>query len=337
MEDKSNQAYDYDIDSHIFLSDDPLVEINDLTLQTVFVSVNQIEIENGGFEENRNILIIENDHDIARDYGLMLTACRFNVSYAYSPDEALKIVYYQGKCFSFIIIDIRMEHGEFFTSQETSNSQCTGAILCREVLEYAPDAKIVALTNSKSANVEALFKDNVNHRFCSKLDYPPDIFCKFIGLLNSYGEDTIDNIEDNSDFAVKLETILKSKNISAINIEELVVGDKYEANQVGAQGPNAHVHDNTFNQVWDQSSGEIDLPNLAKELEALRIELSKSASSADDYSEIGSIANAETEAKNGDGSKALEYLSKSSKWTLDVAQKIGVGVALAAIKVSLGI
>ena len=52
---------------------------------------------------------------------------------------------------------------------------------------------------------------------------------------------------------------------------------------------------------------------------------------------MGAVASAVVVAKHGQGSKALEYLSKTGKWVLDVATKIGTTVAAAAIKESLGI
>lgn len=120
-------------------------------------------------------------------------------------------------------------------------------------------------------------------------------------------------------------------------IQEVTMGDRYSAGQVGAQGPNAHAHDINFNQIWQQNEGKMNLSDLSNELESLRNSLQNEANTAEQFSEIGTIANAEIEAKNGDGPKALESLSKAGKWSLSVAEKIGVGVATAAIKGSLGI
>lgn len=119
--------------------------------------------------------------------------------------------------------------------------------------------------------------------------------------------------------------------------QEIIMGDKYESGQVGAQGPHAHAHDMTFNQVWSQAKHEIDLLVLAKELNALRSEMQKTAKDAEDFAEIGIIANAEIEAQNSAGAKTLSVLSKAGNWTLKVAEKIGVGVATAAIKTAYGI
>lgn len=120
-------------------------------------------------------------------------------------------------------------------------------------------------------------------------------------------------------------------------IREVIMGDKYEAGQVGAQGKNAHAHDMTFNQIWQQNKEKIDLSILNNELEKLRSSLQSSATTAEHYSEIGAIATAEIEAKKGNGANALQALASAGKWSLSVAEKIGVGVATAALKTALGI
>ena len=128
-----------------------------------------------------------------------------------------------------------------------------------------------------------------------------------------------------------------SSDIRTQIIQEVTMGDRYEAGQVGAQGPHAHAHDMTFNQIWNQAKDKIDLPSLAKELNILRDEMQKTAKGAEDFAEIGTIANAELEAQKGDGAQALSALAKAGQWTLKVAEKIGVGVATAAIKTACGI
>lgn len=65
--------------------------------------------------------------------------------------------------------------------------------------------------------------------------------------------------------------------------------------------------------------------------------LKKEAKEPEHDSAIGAIASAETEAKKGNKAKALEYLAQAGQWALDVATKIGVGVATVAIKAALGI
>jgi uncharacterized protein YjbI with pentapeptide repeats len=117
----------------------------------------------------------------------------------------------------------------------------------------------------------------------------------------------------------------------------LTVGDKYIAGQVGAQGPSAHAHDMTFNQLWSQSGHSIDLQALATELATLRRHLRQEAVEPEHDVAIGAIASAEVAAKEGNGPKTFEWLGKAGKWTLDNATKIGVGVATAALKTALGL
>lgn len=128
-----------------------------------------------------------------------------------------------------------------------------------------------------------------------------------------------------------------SGNITQFNIKgDFHVGDFYKAGQVGSQGPNSHAHDITFNQIWNNNKNEIDLNELADQLANLRLELTKKASSPEEYAEIGIVANAEIEAKNGKGAKAMEFLSQVGKWTFNTATALGVAVAANAIKIAAG-
>lgn len=119
-------------------------------------------------------------------------------------------------------------------------------------------------------------------------------------------------------------------------IQELTVGDQYSVGQAGAVGPQSHAHDMTFQQVWNQAAPGIDLDALARELEQLRAALKVAARSADEDVGVGEVAMAEVAARQKDGPKALAHLKAAGKWALEVAEKIGVGVATAAIKSAIG-
>jgi hypothetical protein len=146
--------------------------------------------------------------------------------------------------------------------------------------------------------------------------------------VSKYADKLSDSNFENGKYTHKFRDII---------IKEINMGDKYEAGQVGAQGANASAYNSTFNQVLQKNENKLDLEALRKDLLDLRISMQKEATTAEHFSEIGTIANAEIEAKNGNTSKSLEYLSKTGKWSLEVAEKIGVGVATAAIKATLGI
>jgi hypothetical protein len=94
----------------------------------------------------------------------------------------------------------------------------------------------------------------------------------------------------------------------------------------------------TFNQLWNQSGPSIDLQTLATELATLRQHLRRQAAVEPDHDvAIGAIAEAEKAAKAGNGPKVLEQLSKAGQWALGNAEKIGVGIAIAALKAALGL
>lgn len=126
------------------------------------------------------------------------------------------------------------------------------------------------------------------------------------------------------------------KNISDKAPNTVFMRDHYNIGQAGAVGPRAHAHDMTF-QIWNENKNDIDLSVLAKELAKLRTELKKEASELDHDISIGAIASAENSARESNGPKAFEYLSKTGKWALDIATKIGVPVATEVLKKVIGL
>jgi hypothetical protein len=119
---------------------------------------------------------------------------------------------------------------------------------------------------------------------------------------------------------------------------EVIVGDRYDVRgQAGAVGPNAHVHDVSFNQIWSQRGDDIELPALADELTRLRAALREQATTPDDDRVVADVGQAELSAKSGDGPAALRHLRSAGTWALETATAIGVGVAAAAIKAAAGL
>lgn len=118
---------------------------------------------------------------------------------------------------------------------------------------------------------------------------------------------------------------------------EVIMGDKYDIyGQAGAVGRDAHAHEMTFSQTWQQMQGSIDLAKVAAELRQLQEAMQREAVEPEHKFATGAINAAEQCARDGNGPKMLEYLKSSGKWTLSVAEKIGVGVAAAVIKDALG-
>jgi hypothetical protein len=108
--------------------------------------------------------------------------------------------------------------------------------------------------------------------------------------------------------------------------------DTYNMNgQAGAVGSNAHAHDMTFQQLWSQ--GSLDLPRLAEELAKLRDAMRRETEGTREQDKaVAAVAEAEEAAVQGDGLAVLRHLKAAGKWTLGIAEKIGVAVAVEAIK-----
>lgn len=113
--------------------------------------------------------------------------------------------------------------------------------------------------------------------------------------------------------------------------------DNYSAGQAGAMGPNSRAENISFQQIWSQDQGSIDLPTLARELQFLRTKLREEATEPSHDVAIGEVASAQTAASEGNGPKALEHLKNAGKWAFDTSTKIGIGVATAALKTALGL
>jgi hypothetical protein len=111
-------------------------------------------------------------------------------------------------------------------------------------------------------------------------------------------------------------------------------GDTYNVGQGVGVGRNVKMDNVTVNQM--QSQEKLDLPALADQLARLRSEMKKEATEPEHDVAVGEVAAAESAAKNGDETSTLEHLKNAGKWALDLGIKIGVPVAIEAIKKSAG-
>jgi hypothetical protein len=119
--------------------------------------------------------------------------------------------------------------------------------------------------------------------------------------------------------------------------KETIMGDKYEIHgQAAGVGRNVKIHTVNFNQIWNESGSSLNLAKLADDLARLRDAMAKESTSAEQFAAVGNVASAEVEARKEQGPTTLEYLSKAGRWALDVATKIGVPVAIEALKKAVG-
>lgn len=107
--------------------------------------------------------------------------------------------------------------------------------------------------------------------------------------------------------------------------------------QAGAVGSHAEAHDMTFNQIKTQTGDTVDLAALAQQLAVLRTKLKEEAVEPEQDAAVGAVAEAEVEAKKGNGAKVLEALKKAGSWALSIATQIGVPLATEVIKQAIGI
>jgi len=89
--------------------------------------------------------------------------------------------------------------------------------------------------------------------------------------------------------------------------------------------------------VWSETRKQVDLTELASELETLRREARSQAVTPEEDDSTAEIGKAQRAAEAGDGPTALTHLAKAGRWALSVAEKIGIGVATVAIKSALGL
>jgi len=76
---------------------------------------------------------------------------------------------------------------------------------------------------------------------------------------------------------------------------------------------------------------------VKKDLEELREAMAEVADTVDKQNAVGQIAMAEQSARSGEGPRAESHLRAAGTWALDIAKKIGVPLAVAALKRTLGL
>lgn len=164
------------------------------------------------------------------------------------------------------------------------------------------------------------------------IDYPKSLYPNYLPpkLQNAAINGDSEKKAILRDLAVEHSIIIKG--------DEIIKGDKYVmSGQAASIGPNAHVHNMNWIQLWEKSSENIELSKLADELEELRSKMRQEDATAEQDLAVGEVAKAQIAAKSGNGAKALEHLKAAGNKALSCAEKIGVPVAIAAIKASLGL
>jgi hypothetical protein len=90
-------------------------------------------------------------------------------------------------------------------------------------------------------------------------------------------------------------------------------------------------------QIVASRLGGVDLDALAAQLATLRSAMRQEPDDPDRDIVIGDVAQAEKAARQRDPARVAEHLRAAGKWAADIAEKIGVGVAVVAIKAAVGL
>ena len=106
--------------------------------------------------------------------------------------------------------------------------------------------------------------------------------------------------------------------------------------QVAAMGPNS-VGTINYQHQWAASADDFNLAQVAMELQTLKTELMKSATTPSDFQQLSQIAEAEQYAVKQDGPKVLEALSKSGKWLFDFATHVGTDITAKMLAKAMGL
>jgi hypothetical protein len=118
--------------------------------------------------------------------------------------------------------------------------------------------------------------------------------------------------------------------------ETIIMGDHKSVGQGFFQeGDHAKASDMTFQQVWQQSQAGVDLAALSSELATLRKAMRREAEDPCHDRAVADVGAAEEAARKADGPSVLRHLKSAGNWALDVATKIGVGLASDLIKKSI--
>ena len=125
-------------------------------------------------DEPDRILFVHDEVFGAALYVGALVAVGSRAHFVHHVDTAIE--WAEGEHYVAIVIDIMMPHGAFFDQLETAGGYRTGIALGRELRDLQPFARLIALTNSRDADVEAWYNLQPEFGYYYKGDYPPEEF-----------------------------------------------------------------------------------------------------------------------------------------------------------------
>lgn len=112
-----------------------------------------------------------------------------------------------------------------------------------------------------------------------------------------------------------------------------------QINNYGNAGAIGRHSVGTINQQyrWAAIENQVDLSQVALELQTLRGELMKTAKTPADFQRLTLVAEAEQYAEKNDGPKVMEALLRSGKWLFDFATQVGTDITAKLLAKAIGL
>lgn len=228
------------------------------------------------------------------------------------------------------------------------------AVACVDTADRHANFVAGAITGSAVPTIALTLNSSYPFHKAIPLEYQPRVIdrdatgetvaARLKNELRLYEEDFLD-LEDQSEVARYREQLISMAATGSYShatrgriVQEVVMGDQYHIEGPSvAVGRGAMAVDNEVLQLWHRAGeGRIDLAALGDELDQLRSALKAEAATPEQDLAVAEVAAAELAARGNDGQLAFHHLKRAGSWALDTANKIGIGVATAALKAVLG-
>jgi hypothetical protein len=132
---------------------------------------------------------------------------------------------------------------------------------------------------------------------------------------------------------------VRADNVAVGKHAKILIDDQYSVEQAMAVGPKAKAHADSVQFIKFSGDGAIDNQRLAEELAALRTAVRDDPHASQDEKDeaVGALLEAERSAEAGNAEGTRQALSRVGKWVLRTAEAIGIGLAVQALIVALGL
>ena len=132
---------------------------------------------------------------------------------------------------------------------------------------------------------------------------------------------------------------VRADNVAVGKNAKILIDDQYNVEQAMAVGPKAKAHADSVQFIKFSGDGAIDNQRLAEELAALRTAIREDLHASQDEKDeaVGALLEAERSAKAGNAEGTRQALACVGKWVLRTAVAIGVGLAVQALIVAIGL